>query len=339
MKKLKDEDYLDLVIDVGNCFVADNAYQINDDVREATLKVAKHFVSFEDRSKGIGLIGQNGTGKSLLFKIMGSIAPFFGKDFLSTKANMMGLDVSKYMNGAALFMDDVGQDAEVKSWGNLVDVVYSVFDYRATLFENGLPMMLYFTSNLSVDGYETFAKRYDKRIFDRLTAMCELVTFGSNVSTSYRSVTRQVYPDKLKIERVIIKFVKDKMGMDFNKVVHPIVKKQTDMVLGLLRVYYARALKYKQDNDYLQYVSAFGSVDLYLNQFRILTYSSNAAKGAFEQEYLNVCKHIKELEWKVHIETPKRKTLGQRVKEGLYGNGQNLRTKKTKSVSELIKTN
>ena len=77
---LSDNELMELITDLGNCFVLDNAYRLQPENYEVALEIARHFMGAGNH-KGYILQGTNGTGKTLFFRIMQIIAPWFEREF------------------------------------------------------------------------------------------------------------------------------------------------------------------------------------------------------------------------------------------------------------------
>lgn len=154
-------------------------------------------------SKGICLLGNPGSGKSLLIKAM-SVASkkFFDKDYIKRfdvkycdaielEYHKVGPEsMDKYRNKIwggqknNLAFDELGYEDTVKRYGNEAkEVMADVLMVRDRLFtDHGL--FTHFTSNLHIDN---ITERYGDRADSRLNGMCNIIYLGSKQdSIDYR---------------------------------------------------------------------------------------------------------------------------------------------------------
>lgn len=163
-----------------------------------------------DSRKGIMLIGNPGSGKSMLFRIMRDILKsdkiaksgerdiplkhFYRKFDLYTCEHMGKLymaqgeqSLAPFGRNAVIFdgkevinlkhvcFDDLGNEEIRNNYGNKKEVMVDIISERYDLFlEYGL--LTHFTSNLTAD---EISDRYSDRIRSRLRQMCNIITIGN----------------------------------------------------------------------------------------------------------------------------------------------------------------
>lgn len=164
-----------------------------------------------DSKKGLIIIGNPGSGKSMLFRIMKDIlqselnvnlgereiplrkfyqtfnfytsehmAKLFMKDgetaLLPFGKNAVIFDKKDPINIKHACFDDLGSEEMRNSFGNKKEVMLDIVSERYDLFlEYGL--QTHFTSNLSPD---EIANRYGDRMRSRIRHMCNVITLGTN---------------------------------------------------------------------------------------------------------------------------------------------------------------
>lgn len=145
-------------------------------------------------SKGIGLIGNPGSGKSLILKAMSAASKrFFDKEYkkrfnikycdvIELEYSHAGPDsITKYRNQKAegfpnsIVLDELGYEDPVKWFGNdRKEVLSNVIMVRDRLYtDHGI--FTHFTSNL---GMEELGERYGDRADSRLYGMCNIIYLG-----------------------------------------------------------------------------------------------------------------------------------------------------------------
>lgn len=145
-------------------------------------------------TKGLGFIGNPGTGKSLLMKAMAVASKrLFDKEYakrftvkycdaIEVEYSHAGPDsITKYRNQKAdgflnsIALDELGYESPVKWFGNdKKEVLSDVIMVRDRLFtDHGI--YTHFTSNLGMD---ELAERYGDRADSRLYGMCNIIYLG-----------------------------------------------------------------------------------------------------------------------------------------------------------------
>ncbi len=181
-------------------------FEIDDENRDAIIAFVAYFTNNTslmeqlgiDPRKGIMIIGNPGSGKSLLFRIVKECLntpkyrPYFryfsfyncetpAKTYMKdgdiglekyTKLGCEGL--SGTMDNVCLF-DDLGSEEIKNNYGNKKEVMVDVIIERyEKLLSNGL--ITHFTSNLTPEEIES---RYSTRVRSRLRQMCNMIVMGS----------------------------------------------------------------------------------------------------------------------------------------------------------------
>ncbi|WBC28441.1 DnaC-like helicase loader [Rhodobacteraceae phage LS06-2018-MD05] len=140
-----------------------------------------------DITKGLGLIGRTGSGKTMTFYILNDFIEIDkirykkGEDLVNLKYRIQSalviaseyaregdIVIHKYSNFANLCIDDLGAENSLKSYfGNKVNVIQEILENR---YNNNL--MTHFSSNLKM---EDISDRYGDRVFSRLHDTCNII--------------------------------------------------------------------------------------------------------------------------------------------------------------------
>jgi len=124
----------------------------------------------DNKGKGIGLVGSNGTGKTTI--LMSALPVLFlsqlNKVFMPYPSVDLPQDLGKIKKWA-VGIDDVGAEWPVNNFGNKFEPVSYAIDYC----DRNMKLLL-FTSNLSS---EELIQRYGIRIMDRIKRLCRIVEF------------------------------------------------------------------------------------------------------------------------------------------------------------------
>jgi DNA replication protein DnaC len=174
-----------------NCIKND----LNNDILETMYKSCYSTIE----TKGLGLVGISGVGKSTYFDYLNSInADNFDNNTHRLKYVSIRDISGAYQNGGikevenlcspvyntkidCLYIDDLGkEEVLMTNYGNKEDVMKKLIDFRYTIYKdtNG-KQKLFFTSNYTL---EFLKKRYTEIYFSRLYEMCKIVNInGKNL--------------------------------------------------------------------------------------------------------------------------------------------------------------
>lgn len=177
-KKIVWAAYKTILTEQGKTFVAEEGQNMN---KEVIPNLIKYFLGLPcdlDPKKGILLVGNVGTGKTLLFRIMRSFVNQISFDFRKFSiVNVGALDNQIVIKGdfsplKKVFMDvfcfdDLGVEKTTKVYGTSLELVNRIILTRYDLFEN-TGTVTHATSNLPLLGIKD---NYDDRIHSRCNAM------------------------------------------------------------------------------------------------------------------------------------------------------------------------
>lgn len=160
--------------------ITEGKYVIDDDNRDQMRRFSGIFSSQENDSRGCGVIGCPGSGKSILLRAMQqvidrpsgpkrpviytalSLADMYSKD---------GPDVMKRALTKDMIIDDIGAEYVAAHYGTKVEVIENIVQIRYDQFQiSGI--RTHFTSNLTM---EDIQNRYGDRVYSRLMQMCDII--------------------------------------------------------------------------------------------------------------------------------------------------------------------
>ncbi|MDQ5930799.1 MAG: hypothetical protein QG594_2588 [Bacteroidota bacterium] len=168
------------------------------EVRDAYQTTYQIFLkTFSDKfSKGVFVIGNVGTGKSAMMKVLQMLVKDTERRFKWVNAYELK-DLSetqtsseiKALYGANLkcdlYIDDIGFSADVKRYGNTINIISEILMERYDLYissgykthiSTNIPTQLKDNPNK----VPTIELIYGLRILDRIKEMCDLVVFKGN---------------------------------------------------------------------------------------------------------------------------------------------------------------
>ncbi len=154
-----------------------------DDQNQAPMK--QIFDVFEANKFGVMVIGQTGSGKSLIFEALHRVLnPKDQKKFRIESAmdivhdyNTCGSEVFELFKQKRNFViDDLGVENLGRFFGTDCNVIEDLIQIRYNLFKsNGC--RTHFTTNLIIP---EISKKYGSRVLSRLGEMCDIVVLGGN---------------------------------------------------------------------------------------------------------------------------------------------------------------
>lgn len=142
--------------------------------------------------KGLALIGDVGTGKTLLFEIFSTLLaryfPFSTRRFRIKKSREIMRDyqeagnpvIDEYKVGNVCFDDTGDEEDQLKIYGNTVPVIELLLKERYDRFKQGSGELTHITSNLDIEG---ILEKYGERATDRLAQMMTFVTVKGDAKT------------------------------------------------------------------------------------------------------------------------------------------------------------
>lgn len=146
----------------------------------------KHiFDTFEANKFGVLLIGQTGSGKSLVFEVLHRILNPNDKKRFKIESSMdivhdynsSGSEVFEAFKQKRNFViDDLGVENMGRFFGTDCNVLEDLIQIRYNLFKTD-GFKTHFTTNLIIPD---ISKKYGSRVLSRLGEMCEIVVLGGN---------------------------------------------------------------------------------------------------------------------------------------------------------------
>lgn len=147
-------------------------------IARAGFGVRHDKTSFDPSPKGMAMIGNMGTGKTMLLQLAANYLDieYFDVPSLSIEFGRYGADgfwgkVDPSRPIFDLIIDDLGAEQDSKSYGNAVPIIDLLYN-RYNLWQR-TGARLWLSSNLTRKELET---RYGTRVVDRIREMCEVVT-------------------------------------------------------------------------------------------------------------------------------------------------------------------
>lgn len=198
---------------------------------ENTSQILRCVESFVVNQTGLMVIGNPGSGKTLLFEIMQRVInPLNERHFsklsvldvvLQFNNKEVGHTVFRKWNDKNVFFDDLGTEGVGYLFGEKVEVFEKFIQFRYDLFRNR-GLKTHFTTNLSYDELKT---RYGARCVSRLNEMCEVVLIGASLDSKDRRKLKNFiglppvyYPNNSKEEQEVRqKYELAKKDADLNR--------------------------------------------------------------------------------------------------------------------------
>lgn len=242
-------------------------------------------------TKGIGILGSNGLGKSLHAKICYTyIYPYFGGKVIYVYAKQINKDsynkiIVDIGSVNDIYIDDLGYDERKKDYGNNVDFIADLIDEIAYRNETQTKHInLHFTSNLDTNGYGYLSGRYGARIADRLTAMSTMISIP--YYESLRNETTTITPNAQKIRQALDDFALYAMGIDVKK--QPLPHEEailTHSIAYLRKVYHTIKSFDETQKQTILYPMYSGAMD----------YCDKIIAANKKNEYLYIKEHIEKI--------------------------------------------
>jgi len=155
-------------------YCIEGGYQFSSDTR---TQLSGLFHCIENTNQGAVVYGKTGTGKTILFQMLGRI--IHPKDPLAFKFrnsldivldfNITGHEIFNKDNSVNVLIDDLGAEDKGVHFGDRVEVFERYIQKRYDLWKlNGV--RTYFTTNMTP---EKITERYGTRVWSRLEEMCQ----------------------------------------------------------------------------------------------------------------------------------------------------------------------
>lgn len=174
-------EYGGFALSGGYVFDEENKTQIN-----ACIEV------FRKDERGLLLIGNPGSGKTLFFEMVQKIMhPQNSQAFirisvldvvLKFNAKEIGHGVFQQWKKHNVFFDDLGTEDSGHLFGEKVNVFEKFIQFRYDLFRSS-KIKTHFTTNLS---YDDLKIRYGARCVSRLNEMCDVIIVGGSANSTDR---------------------------------------------------------------------------------------------------------------------------------------------------------
>lgn len=181
---------LDIFLQAINMCVAP-AFVIDAENKQQLEDLCDYFTQQEGNlnlQKGICIIGQPGTGKTLLLETFGRLIRNLPTAFKITDCPKASTEFSEHgaaqlhqWNGNWLF-DDLGQESKASYFGDKRELMHDVvFEKYNQWRRNGT--ITHFTSN---HGKKYMTDRYGEHFYSRLSQMCNIVLLGEKSTSKDR---------------------------------------------------------------------------------------------------------------------------------------------------------
>lgn len=145
-----------------------------------------------DLNKGILLVGNVGTGKSLLLRaVREAMRDAYGTQFgMRTCAEMVRSysdqgydDLERWMIAPHVCFDDLGAEGEAIHYGKRTNIMAEVIEARYDRMGSGKKCWTHLSTNLGTDQIQ---ERYGARVASRLRHMCNLLDLGASAKARDR---------------------------------------------------------------------------------------------------------------------------------------------------------
>lgn len=274
--------------------------------------------------KGIGILGNNGNGKSLHARILfGYIAAYYGKHFIMARAKGITkvgiLSITTLLNAGVkdLYIDDMGYDDRSQSYGNKIDLIADLIeDIDVRNEKQAEKIRLHFTSNLDCAGYATMCDRYGKRIADRIQATTSVVEVPSFDSMRGETELLPTTPEKEQQINALLKaFTLNVLGVDVATTLLPHEQAKCEKNIASLRCTYQIIRDSEETSNleaiYAHFQGAMAFIDQSLSQ---IAESGSTRLNAYKNKMLAAREHIKHEYYKKIPNQTQNKSVGDIVK-------------------------
>lgn len=274
--------------------------------------------------KGIGILGNNGNGKSLHARILfGYIAAYYGKHFIMarakgiTEAGILAITTSLNAGVKDLYIDDMGYDDRRQSYGNKIDLIADLIeDIDVRNEKQAEKIRLHFTSNLDCAGYATMCDRYGKRIADRIQATTSVVEVPSFDSMRGETELLPTTPEKeQQISSLLKEFTLNALGVDVSTTLLPHEQAKCEKNIASLRRTYQIIRDTEEASNleaiYAHFQGAMAFIDQSLSQ---IAENGITRLSGYKNKLLKAREHIKHEYYKKAPAQTQNKSVGDIVK-------------------------
>lgn len=160
-----------------------------------------HFLRSKPKlSKGLYLVGNVGSGKTLLMSLFKMIPPPTGlnkkkvilvpTDEITDKVRSEGVSATnlykrnfdQYQTELEYIFDDLAAEDKAKYYGDILDPMYDIISKRYRIFDTW-GIKTHFTTNVSLDELKEY---YDSRIESRVAKMVNVIVLGGSMESKDR---------------------------------------------------------------------------------------------------------------------------------------------------------
>lgn len=254
------------------------------------------------RHKGIGILGDNGNGKSLHARILfGCIAAYYGTHIIMlrakgvTEVSIAGVIASLNAGIKDLYIDDMGYDDRKTSYGNKIDLVADLIEEIDVRNEKSeVKIRLHFTSNLECAGYANMCDRYGKRIADRIQATTSVIDVEPFPSLRGETELLPLTEEKQQaINTVLTTFTRTELGIDVANTLLPHEQEKCEKNIASLRSTYLIIRDSEEASNleaiYAHFQGAMAFIDQSLSQ---IAESGSTRLNGYKNKLLAAREHI-----------------------------------------------
>lgn len=171
-------------------------------------KFKKVIETVEEDKVGVCVVGNPGSGKTLLFELLSEIIhPQSSQHFIKLRAidvvlrfNKDGHSLFKKWENKNVLFDDLGAEERGHYYAERVEVFILFIQIRYELYKK-FGVKTHFTSNLLIEEIST---RYGLRCKSRLLEMCDVFVIGGD----FRYTDRRTYRNNVEFPRVLHKQIR-----------------------------------------------------------------------------------------------------------------------------------